>query len=102
MGSIETMAVSTSERVLTHPAEPLRILTVMNCSRFGRSGIEPEWFAPDIEQAPATKRILFCGPLPWSRSHPSPGLAPPKPPWRPMPRPCITFRGRPLERCLKS
>ena len=39
MGSILSTAVPTSERVLTHPAEPLRILTVMNCSRFGRSGM---------------------------------------------------------------
>jgi len=39
MGSILSTAVPTSEHVLTHPAEPLRILTVMNCSRFGRSGM---------------------------------------------------------------
>jgi glycosyltransferase involved in cell wall biosynthesis len=39
MGSVLSTAVPTSGRVLTHPAEPLRILTVMNCSRFGRSGM---------------------------------------------------------------
>ena len=39
MGSILSTPVPTSERVLTHPAERLRILTVMNCSRFGRGGM---------------------------------------------------------------
>src|SRR4030042_4982335 len=39
MVSIVSAAAPTSERVLTHPAQRLRILTVMNCSRFGRSGM---------------------------------------------------------------
>jgi len=31
------------------------------------SGIEPEWFAPAIEQAPAAKRLLFCGSWTWMK-----------------------------------
>jgi glycosyltransferase involved in cell wall biosynthesis len=39
MGSIGSVAAPTAERVLAPPAEGLRILTVMNCSRHGRSGM---------------------------------------------------------------
>lgn len=31
------------------------------------SGIEPEWFAPPVDRAPAARRLLFCGSWTWMK-----------------------------------